>query len=132
MTVTTSQRTGEKLGSYKAELEILQLSKGKLEPGDIIEVRFVDIERGLAGGWEVFYYPGEEVWTHLVRDDAPSRYRTTWWNARGETLREADTTELPDGSRRNRAGAVRGETLTAARLAWHAENSFQRTRAIFA
>jgi hypothetical protein len=56
-------------------------------------VRFSDIERG--GGWEVFYYPGEEVWTHVQRDDGGSAYQTTLWNARGETLREADTTELP-------------------------------------
>jgi hypothetical protein len=91
--VATSERTGEKLPSYRAELEIVEISKGELQPGDTIEVAFQAIETGLVGPWTVWYYPGEEVWTHLRQGDGV--YETTWWNARGEPLREAGITDLP-------------------------------------
>jgi hypothetical protein len=91
--IAISERTGEKLPSYRAELEIVEISKGELQPRDTIEVAFQAIETGLVGPWTVWYYPGEEVWTHLRQGDGT--YETTWWNARGEPLREAGTTDLP-------------------------------------
>ena len=91
--VATSERTGEKLPSYRAELEIVEISKGELQPGDTIEVAFQAIEAGVVGPWSVWYYPGEEVWTHLRQGDGV--YETTWWNARGEAVREAGVTDLP-------------------------------------
>ena len=91
--VAASERTGEKLPSYRAELEIVEISKGELQPGDTIKVAFQAIEAGLVGPWSVWYYPGEEVWTHLRRGDGV--YETTWWNARGEALRPPNTTDLP-------------------------------------
>jgi hypothetical protein len=101
--VATSERTGEKLPSYRAELEIVEISKGELQPGDTIEVAFEAIEAGLVGPWTVWYYPGEEVWTHLRQGDG-GVYETTWWNARSEALREAGTTDLP---------VIPGETVRA-------------------
>ncbi len=89
------ERTGETLHGYSAALEILEVKKGSVGVGAVVNVRFKDIPKGIVGRWEVFYYPGEEVWTHLQRDDGGSAYRTTWWNARGELLHPAVITELP-------------------------------------
>jgi hypothetical protein len=93
--IATDDATGEQLPFYSAELEVLEATKGNVQPGDILRVRFRTLPSGIVGPWSVWYYPGEEVWTHLQRDDGGSGYGTTWWNARGETLREADITELP-------------------------------------
>ena len=49
ISVATSERTGEKLPSYRAELEIVEISKGELQPGGTIEVAFQAIEAGLVG-----------------------------------------------------------------------------------
>jgi hypothetical protein len=87
--------TGETLHGYSAELEILDVKKGKVAKGDTLRVRFEDLPTGIVGPWSVFYYPGEEVWTHLQRDDGGAAYATTWWNARGRALRPPDTTDLP-------------------------------------
>ena len=95
MGVATDDMTGEALPFYSADLEIVEVTKGDVETGDIVRVRFRALPTGIVGPWSVYYYPGEEVVTHLQRDDGGSAYGTTWWNARGETLREADTTELP-------------------------------------
>lgn len=95
MGVATDDTTGENLPFYNAELEVLEVTKGKIAPGDILRVRFRSLPTGIVGPWSVYYYPGEEVVTHLQRDDGGTSYETTWWNARGETLHEADTTDLP-------------------------------------
>jgi hypothetical protein len=46
----------------------------------------------------VFYYPGEMVWTHLVKqgDD----YTTTWWNSHGELVHKTDITTCRPGPAR--------------------------------
>jgi hypothetical protein len=93
--VATDDASGEALPFYSAELEVIEATKGDVQPGDILRVRFRALPSGIVGPWSVWYYPGEEVWTHLQRDDGGSAYTTTWWNARGETLRDADVTELP-------------------------------------
>ena len=92
--IATDDMTGEALPFYSAELEVIEASKGAA-PGDVLKVRFRSLPTGIVGPWTVFYYPGEEVWTHLQRDDGGTAYTTTWWNARGETLHAADVTELP-------------------------------------
>jgi hypothetical protein len=89
------EQTGETLHGYSADLEVLEAKKGNVAKGDILRVGFRDLPTGILGPWSVFYYPGEEVWTHLQRDDGGSAYTTTWWNARGQTLRPADATDLP-------------------------------------
>ena len=102
--IATDDMTGEQLPFYSAELQVIEASKGAVAAGDILRVRFRSIPEGMLGPWTVFYYPGEEVWTHLQRDDGGSAYETTWWNARGEVLHAADVTELP---------TVPGETVRA-------------------
>ncbi len=89
------EQTGERLPSYRAELDIIQVRKGLVRKGDTVSVTWREIPKGLLGPWVVRYYPGEEVWTHLQRDPNGSGYLTTWWNARGEQVRPPDTTGLP-------------------------------------
>ena len=60
--------------------------------GDVT-ITFHTIPKGLLGPWSVFYYPGEMVWTHLVKEDGA--YTTTWWNGRGTLVDKAVITELP-------------------------------------
>ncbi len=91
----TDERSGEPLHAYSAELELLEIKKGDGQVGDVVKVGFEEISKGLLGPWSVFYYPGEEVWTYLVHDDGGDLYKTTWWNARGETLKDAQTKDLP-------------------------------------
>jgi hypothetical protein len=98
------RRTGETLHGYSAELQLIEVRKGLAGHGDIVDVRFKDLPTGIVGPWEVFYYPGEVVWTHLQRDYGGSAYTSTWRNARGETLKEAVITELP---------TILGETVRA-------------------
>jgi hypothetical protein len=91
--VAKDEQSGEALPSYAAELEVLEVRKGDVEPGGVVTVFFQEIPSGVAGPWAVFYYPGEEVWTHLR--GAGGGYHTTAWNARGETLHPATITKLP-------------------------------------
>jgi hypothetical protein len=93
--VWQDERTGETLHGYNAELQVIEVKKGGATAGDVVTVRFKDLPPGIVGPWEVFYYPGEAVWTHLQRDDGGDAYTSTWWNARGETLRAAAVNELP-------------------------------------
>jgi hypothetical protein len=89
------EQTGETLHGYSADLEVLESKKGKAAKGDVLRVGFRDLPTGILGPWSVFYYPGEEVWTHLQMNDGGSAYETTWWNAKGELLHPADPTDLP-------------------------------------
>jgi hypothetical protein len=93
--LSPDRTTGEMLHGYNATLELLEVKKGGGQPGDTVSVSFKEIPKHIVGRWSVFYYPGEEVWTHLQRNDGGNGYQTTWWNARGEALRSAVTTELP-------------------------------------
>lgn len=93
--VTKDEQTGEELPGYLATLQILEVKKGDLKPGDEVLVTWREIPTGLVGPWVVRYYPGEEVWTHLTKRSGGVTYATTWWNARGEPLQKARITELP-------------------------------------
>jgi hypothetical protein len=62
--------------------------------GQDITLDFHAIPSGVLGPWSVFYYPGEMVFTHLVRKDGV--YTTTWWNGRGSVVSKALITELPN------------------------------------
>jgi hypothetical protein len=91
--VAKDEMTGESLPSYSAKLKLLEVKKGSAKKGDVVTVTFHAIPKGILGPWAVFYYPGEEVWTHL--SGSGGNYDTTWWNARGKTLHEAVITKLP-------------------------------------
>jgi hypothetical protein len=91
--VTKDDRTGEDLPSYTANAELIEVIKGDEPKGGDVTLTFHAIPKGLLGPWSVFYYPGEMVWTHLVKEDGT--YTTTWWNGRGTVVEQALTTELP-------------------------------------
>jgi hypothetical protein len=91
--VTKNAQTGEDLPSYSAKAELIEIIKGDEMKGDEIAITFHAIPENVAGPWTVYYYPGEMVWTHLVRQDGS--YTTTWWNGRGTVVEKAAVTELP-------------------------------------
>ncbi|MGH6864712.1 MAG: hypothetical protein ACREDO_00665 [Methyloceanibacter sp.] len=93
--VTKDDRTGEDLPGYLAKFQVLEVKKGDAKPGDEVIVTWRAIPKGVLGPWAVYYYPGEEVWTHLARPAEGIAYSSTWWNARGEVVKKAETTELP-------------------------------------
>jgi hypothetical protein len=93
VSVTKDERTGERLPSYSAQAELMEVIKGEEVKGDTITLTFHAVPTGLLGPWTVYYYPGELVWTHLVGKDGT--YTTTWWNGRGTLVSKAVITELP-------------------------------------
>lgn len=93
LSVSKDERTGEPLRNYSANVELMEVIKGDVSKGDDVNVTFHEIPKGLLGPWSVFYYPGEMVWTHLVKDG--DAYTTTWWNGRGEEVHKAIITDLP-------------------------------------
>ena len=91
--VIKDDRTGEALPSYKADAEVMEVIKGDVAKGDDITITFHAVPTHMLGPWTVYYYPGEMVFTHLVKDrDA---YTTTWWNGRGKLVNKAIITDLP-------------------------------------
>jgi hypothetical protein len=102
--VTKDEQTGEELPGYLARLKVLETKKGDAQKGDEVLVTWRAVPTGLTGPWAVYYYPGEEVWTHLVKRSGGASYATTWWNAKGDDLKAPDTRDLP---------TVPGETVVA-------------------
>lgn len=100
--ITKDEQTGEELPGYLATLQVLEVKKGDVKPGDEVMVTWREIPQGVLGPWVVRYYPGEEVWTHLTKRSGVS-YATTWWNAKGTPIKPAEITELP---------TVIGQTVT--------------------
>jgi hypothetical protein len=101
--LTKDDRTGEELPGYLATLQVLEVKKGDVKPGDEVLVTWREIPTGVLGPWVVRYYPGEEVWTHLTKRSGGVTYATTWWNAKGTPIKPAEITELP---------TVVGQTVT--------------------
>jgi hypothetical protein len=93
--VTTDPDTGEALPGYLAKLRVLEAKKGDVRPGGEVLVTFRAVPTGALGPWTVYYYPGEEVWTHLVKRAGGATYASTWWNAKGELVKAPETKELP-------------------------------------
>jgi hypothetical protein len=91
--VAKDAHTGEALPSYGANAEVMEVIKGDVAKGDDVTITFHAIPKGILGPWTVYYYPGEMVFTHLVRDG--NAYTTTWWNGRGRLVNKAIITELP-------------------------------------
>jgi hypothetical protein len=91
--VGKDERTGEALPHWSANAELIEVIKGEEAKGGDVTITFEAVPRGLLGPWSVYYYPGEMVWTHLVKDG--DAYTTTWWNGRGEVVSKAQITELP-------------------------------------
>jgi len=93
--ITKDTATGEALPGYLAKLEVIEVKKGDVVPGGELLVTFRAIPKGALGPWTVFYYPGEEVLTHLVKRAGGVTYASTWWNAKGTPEKAPETTELP-------------------------------------
>lgn len=91
--VDKDPQSGEDLPSYSANAELIEVIKGDEMKGGEIAITFHAVPKGLLGPWTVYYYPGEMVWTHLVKADGA--YTTTWWNGRGNVIEKAAITELP-------------------------------------
>jgi hypothetical protein len=91
--VVKDSSTGEELPQYSAKAELIEVVKGDEMKGGSIAITFHAISKGIMGGWTVYYYPGEMVWTHLVGKDGT--YTTTWWNGRGDVIEKAMITDLP-------------------------------------
>jgi hypothetical protein len=107
VSVTKDERTGERLPSWSARAELIEVIKGEDVKGDTVTINFQAVPTGLLGPWSVYYYPGEMVWTHLVGKDGD--YTSTWWNARGTVVSKAvidtlptkpgETVEMPKGGK---------------------------------
>ena len=95
--VTKDDQTGEDLPGYLAKLQVLEVKKGDVKPGDVVLVTWRTVPKGALGPWAVAYYPGEEVWTHLTKRSGGVTYASTWWNAKGTPVKEPETTDLPPG-----------------------------------
>ena len=94
-TVTPDPETGEALPSYLAQLKVVEVKKGEEKPGDVVLVTWHAIPKDANGPWTVYYYPGEEMVTHLAKRSGGVTYGSTWWNAKGDDLRSPDTRDLP-------------------------------------
>jgi hypothetical protein len=93
--VTQEANTGEDLPGYLARLQVLETKKGDAKKGDQVLVTWRAVPKDVNGPWAVYYYPGEEMWTHLTLRSGGVTYATTWWNAKGDDLKTPDTRDLP-------------------------------------
>jgi len=93
--VTQDPNTGEDLPGYLATLHVTEVKKGDVKPGEEVLVTWRAIPKNVAGPWTVYYYPGEEMVTHLTKRSGGVTYASTWWNAKGDDLKSPDTRDLP-------------------------------------
>src|SRR5262245_1606971 len=93
--ITKDDATGEELPSYLATLQVLEVKKGEAERGDEVIVTWRAVPKSIVGPWTVYYYPGEEVVTHLTKRSGGASYASTWWNAKGDDVKAPDTRDLP-------------------------------------
>jgi hypothetical protein len=93
--VTKDAATGEELPSYLATLQVREVKKGDAKKGDEVIVTWRAVPKSIVGPWTVYYYPGEEVVTHLTKRSGGASYASTWWNAKGDDVKAPDTRDLP-------------------------------------
>ncbi len=93
--ITKDEATGEDLPGYLATLQVLDVKKGDAKRGDEVIVTWRAVPKSLLGPWTVYYYPGEEVVTHLAKRSGGASYASTWWNAKGDDVKAPDTRDLP-------------------------------------
>lgn len=94
-TITKDKTTGEQLPGYLAKLRVLEVKKGDVRPGGEVLVTFRAVPKGALGPWTVYYYPGEEVWTHLLKRSGGVTYASTWWNTKEDIVSPPETKDLP-------------------------------------
>ncbi len=66
---------------YQAWLKIIKPIKGQIKNNETIIVNWSILHKKLIGGWEVSYYPGEILKTHLIWDRQEKTYRTLSWDS---------------------------------------------------
>ena len=93
--VVKDDETGEELPGYLATLKIVEVKKGELKQGDQVLVTWRAVPKAIVGPWTVYYYPGEEVVTHLTKRSGGVSYASTWWNAKGDDVNAPDSRDLP-------------------------------------
>jgi hypothetical protein len=93
--LTKDQATGEELPSYLVTLQVLEVKMGDAKGGDEVIVTWRAVPKSIVGPWTVYYYPGEEVVTHLAKRSGGASYASTWWNAKGDDVKAPDTRDLP-------------------------------------
>lgn len=93
--ITKDKATGQALHGYLAKLRVLEVKKGEVRQGGEVLVTFREVPKNTLGPWTVHYYPGEEVWTHLVKREGGVTYASTWWNAKGDEVKPPETKDLP-------------------------------------
>ena len=103
-TVTKDDKSGRDLPAYLAKLRLLDVKKGDAQKGDEVLVTWRAIPKDIVGRWTVNYYPGEVVLTHLVKRSGGVSYGSTWWNAKSDDIKAAESNDLPE---------TPGQTLTA-------------------
>jgi hypothetical protein len=74
---------------------VLEVKKGDAKRGDEAIVTWRAVPKSIVGPWTVYYYPGEEVVTHLAKRSGGASYASTWWNAKGDDVKAPDTRDLP-------------------------------------
>ena len=93
--VTKDEQTGEELPGYLAKLQVKEVKKGDVKPGEEVLVTWRAVPKSIVGPWTVYYYPGEEMVTHLTKRSGGVSYASTWWNAKGDDTKSPDTRDLP-------------------------------------
>jgi hypothetical protein len=93
--ITKDPQTGEDLPGYLAKLQVKEVKKGDAKPGDEVLVTWRAVPKDTNGPWTVYYYPGEEMVTHLTKRSGGVSYASTWWNAKGDDVKSPDSRELP-------------------------------------
>jgi hypothetical protein len=94
-TITKDEQTGEELPGYLAKLKVLETRKGDVKPGETVLVTWRAMPKSITGPWAVYYYPGEEVVTHLTKRSNGATYASTWLNAKSEIVKSPDNKDLP-------------------------------------
>jgi hypothetical protein len=89
------EQTGEELPGYLATLKVMEVKKGEVKQGDEVLVTWRAVPKSIVGPWTVYYYPGEEMVTHLTKRSGGVSYASTWWNAKGDDVKSPDSRDLP-------------------------------------
>jgi hypothetical protein len=93
--IVKDEQTGEDLPGYLAKLKVMEVKKGDVKQGEEVLVTWRAVPKSIVGPWTVYYYPGEEMVTHLIKRSGGVSYASTWWNAKGDDVKSPDSRDLP-------------------------------------
>lgn len=93
--IVKDEQTGEDLPGYLAKLKVMEVKKGDVKQGEEVLVTWRAVPKSIVGPWTVYYYPGEEMVTHLTKRSGGVSYASTWWNAKGDDVKSPDSRDLP-------------------------------------